>query len=218
MKRDNMPQVTEFWNDIAHKFDAIYTGRKSAVGRVLDRWLRRDMYQRFDWVMERAGNVRDASICDIGCGSGRFVNELARRGAVRVVGIDVAPEMLRLAGQLVRESGAGHVCEFHHADVLDWKPEEQFDVTIAIGFWDYIADPSERLRIIRQMTRGKFLSTFPRFWTWRMPLRKLRLTVKGCPVYFYRHPQVYELLQSAGFRVKRCEVVGKLFCVEARPV
>jgi SAM-dependent methyltransferase len=218
MKEDNMPQVAGFWNNIAQEFDAIYSGRKSSVGRVLDHWLRKDMYQRFDWVMERAGDVRGASICDIGCGSGRFVNELARRGAARLVGIDVAPEMLRLARELVTESGQAHKCEFHHSDVLHWQPSEQFDLTIAIGFWDYIADPPARLQIIRKMTRGRFLSAWPRMWTWRMPVRKVRLTAKGCPVYFFRRPQVYRLLEEAGFQVERCEVLGKLFCVEARPV
>jgi hypothetical protein len=56
MTRDTMPQVAKYWNDIAEKFDSIYTGEKSAVGRVLDRWLRQDMFGRFDWVMRKAGN------------------------------------------------------------------------------------------------------------------------------------------------------------------
>src|SRR5260221_14053956 len=95
IRRDNMAEVADFWNRIATEFDTIYTGEKSAVGRLLDRWFRADMYQRFEWVMERAGNVDGAHLCDIGCGSGRFVEALARRGAPRVLGIDVAPEMIR---------------------------------------------------------------------------------------------------------------------------
>ena len=220
MREDTMPRVAVFWNNIAHDFDAIYSGRKSPIGRALDHWFRKDMYQRFDWVMERAGNVRDRSICDVGCGSGRFVNELARRGARRVLGIDVAPEMLKMARELVTSNGVASRCDFVHTDVLHWTPREQFDMTIAIGFWDYIADPPGRLRVIRQMTRegGKFLSAWPRYWTWRMPVRKLRLTVRGCPVYFFRKPQVYRFLESSGFRVEDCRVVGKLFCVESRAV
>jgi 2-polyprenyl-3-methyl-5-hydroxy-6-metoxy-1,4-benzoquinol methylase len=215
--RDNMPQVAKFWNTIAHDFDAIYTGNKNPLARRLDLILRKDIYQRFDWVMERAGDVRGASICDVGCGSGRFVNELARRGASRVLGIDVAPEMLKLARTLVDGNGVGDNCEFVHTDVRDWEPSEQFDVVIAIGFWDYIAEPSERLRIIRRMTKGKFLSAWPRFWTWRMPIRKVRLTVQGCPVYFFPKTKVHQLLEGAGFRVERCDTVGKLFCVESTP-
>ena len=219
MKTDNMPQVATFWNKIAHDFDAIYTGEnKSWLARTMDRTFRKDIYQRLDWVMERAGDVKGIGICDIGCGSGRFVNQFAHRGASRVVGVDVAPEMLKIAREVVTKSGAPDVCEFVHSDVLNWQTSDKFDLTIAIGFWDYIAEPPERLRLIRKLTRKKFLSAWPRYWTWRMPVRKVRLTVKGCPVYFFRKPQVYQMLEGAGFQVERCDVVGKLFCVEARPV
>jgi SAM-dependent methyltransferase len=216
MTDSQMFRVATYWNDVAHDFDAIYSGKKSVVGRALDHWFRDDMYGRFRWVMERVGDVRDRRICDIGCGSGRFVSPLAQKGAY-VTGVDVAPEMLKLAEQLVRNDGVADRCRFVHSDILDWQTREQFDVTIAIGFWDYIAEPASRLQIIRAMTRDVFLSAWPRFGTWRMPVRKLRLGLQGCPVYFYRRGDVVRLLREAGFAVESVDVVGKLFCVKARP-
>ena len=217
--KDNMPQVARFWNDIASDFDKIYTGNKSGIGRALDKWLREDIYQRFDWVMEKSGDVRGKRICDIGCGSGRFVTEFAKNGAAHVTGVDVAPEMLKLAKNLVAQDGVEGACDFVLTDVLNWKTDQKFDTTIAIGFWDYIMQPPERLRNIRSITTGQFLSAWPRFWTWRMPVRKVRLQyIQGCPVYFFRKPQIYKMLEDAGFRVVSCEAVGKLFCVDARPI
>jgi SAM-dependent methyltransferase len=218
-KRDTMVQVARYWNNIAEEFDSIYTGKnKSAVARALDRYFRADIYGRFEWVMQHCGDIRGGSICDIGCGSGRFVAEFVRRGAGHVTGVDVAPEMIRLAEDLVAKDGVADRCDFAVADVLNWKPTRSFDVTIAIGFWDYIANPVERLRLIRSFTTGRFLSAWPRFWTWRMPVRKVRLEyILGCPVYFFREAEVYRMLGDAGFRVESCEVVGKLFCVDARP-
>lgn len=219
MKQDNMPQVARFWNDIAVEFDAIYSGKKSPIGRAMDRYFRADIYQRFDWVMQKSGDVHGKRICDIGCGSGRFVTELAKRGAAHVTGVDVAPEMLKLAQQLVTQDGVQDKCDFVHADVLNWKTDQKFDETIAIGFWDYIQDPPQRLRNIRSFTTERFLSAWPRFWTWRMPVRKVRLQyIRGCPVYFFREPQIFKMLEEAGFKVVSSEVVGKLFCVDARPV
>jgi 2-polyprenyl-3-methyl-5-hydroxy-6-metoxy-1,4-benzoquinol methylase len=219
MSSDNMPQVARYWNEIAEEFDTIYSGRKSATGRLLDQWFRKDMYQRFDWVMERCGDVRGLQICDIGCGSGRFVTEFAKRGASHVTGVDVAPEMIRLSKELVTQDGTDDRCDFVLGDILDCKTEQLYDISTAIGLWDYIQDPSGRLRQIRKLTRETFLSAWPRFWTWRMPVRKVRLQyIRGCPVYFFRRGQIAALLREAGFEVVRCDTVGKLFCVEARPL
>ena len=63
--KDNMPQVARYWNDIAADFDAIYSGEKNSVARALDHWLRKDIYQRFDWVMQKSGDVRGKAICDL---------------------------------------------------------------------------------------------------------------------------------------------------------
>ncbi|MFY9643796.1 MAG: hypothetical protein WAK29_01375, partial [Terriglobales bacterium] len=73
---DETQQIAKYWNDIASDFDAIYTGNKGLIGRSMDRWLRRDIYQRYEWVMRESGTSPDLSgmtVCDIGCGSGRFV-------------------------------------------------------------------------------------------------------------------------------------------------
>jgi ubiquinone/menaquinone biosynthesis C-methylase UbiE len=218
MPQDNMPQVKQYWNDIAHQFDAIYTGEKSYFARRLDRWLRRDIYQRFDWVMQQAGDVRGQQICDLGCGSGRFVAALAKKGAAHVTGVDIAPEMLKIAGEVAAAEGVADRCSFVNADVVDWRPGQTFDLTIAIGFWDYIQNPQSRLGVIREISKGRFLSAWPRSGTMRAPIRKVRLNVLGCPVYFFSRDEVYQYLQKAGFRVDSCEVIGQLHCAAATAV
>jgi ubiquinone/menaquinone biosynthesis C-methylase UbiE len=219
MKTTQDLKVAQYWNDVAQDFDAIYTGQnKSGVARALDKWLRRDIYERFDWVMQKSGDVNGKTICDIGCGSGRFVSSLAKRGASRVMGVDVAPEMLKLARELAAKEGVAGRTDFAQMDIIDWNRSDVFDQTIAIGFWDYFADPTERLKIIRRMTRERFLSAWPRLWTWRAPVRKVRLTALGCPVYFFSRADVYKYLQASGFKVISCETVGKLHCVDAVPV
>ena len=219
MKTTQDLKVAQYWNDVAQDFDAIYTGQnKSSVARALDKWLRRDIYERFDWVMRKSGDVKGKTICDIGCGSGRFVASLAKKGASRVMGVDVAPEMLKLARELAAKEGVAGRTDFAQMDIIDWNRSDVFDQTIAIGFWDYFADPTERLKIIRRMTRERFLSAWPRLWTWRAPVRKVRLTALGCPVYFFSRADVYKYLQASGFKVISCETVGKLHCVDAVPV
>lgn len=217
MAHDEARQVAEYWNRIAPNFDAIYTGNKNVLSRKLDRWLRRDIFERFDWVMQRAGNLQGTTVCDVGCGSGRFVSALAQRGA-RVTGLDFAPEMLRLSRDLVESRGVASQCNFVLNDILNWETKQRFDLVIAIGFWDYVADPLPRLKVIRGITTGKFLSAWPRAGTLRMAVRKARLKVAGCPVYFWRQDQVENYLQQSGFRMDSCEMYGQLYCIEATPV
>lgn len=216
-RMDETRQVAEYWNKIANRFDAIYTGNKNPIARGLDRWLRRDIYQRFEWVMSQATDARGMKICDIGCGSGRFVASLAKRGA-QVTGVDFAPEMLKLSAQLADKEGVADRCKFVLSDVLDWKTDEQFDLVIAIGFWDYVADPLPRLQVIRRLTKTAFLSAWPRAATLRAAIRKVRLQADGCPVYFWHLAQVEDYLQRAGFRVESCEILGQLYCIRSTAI
>ncbi|HLG14787.1 MAG TPA: class I SAM-dependent methyltransferase [Blastocatellia bacterium] len=51
-----------------------------------------------------AGDVKDARVLDLGCGSGTFAVWLAEQGAT-VVGLDLSPVMISLAGENARRRG-----------------------------------------------------------------------------------------------------------------
>jgi SAM-dependent methyltransferase len=219
-KKDTMPAVIDFWNKVADEFDSIYTGQnKSGVARWMDGFFRKDIYERREWTLAHAGDLKGRSIIDIGCGPGRFCSDFARAGSPRVVGLDTAPEMLRRAREVVAAEKTAAVCEWVCSDILDWHQNEVFDVSVAMGFWDYVEDPRSRLTAIRKVTRDRFLSSWPRLWTWRSPLRKVRLQyIRGCPVYFFTRSQLEQMFTATGWKIVSCEVIGKIYCVDARPV
>ena len=95
MKFEAGSQATKFWDSAAEEFDSIYTGvDKNTWGRFLDRVFRKDIYQRFDWVMDKCGDLCGKTACDIGCGPGHFVTEFAKRGAALSIGLDLAEDLL----------------------------------------------------------------------------------------------------------------------------
>ena len=191
-----------FWNASGQGFRLhLYRREQERLcGRFLDRVLRKDVYQRFDWVMDQCGDLAGKTACDIGCGPGHFVSEFAQRGAALCMGLDIAPNMLALASDRALHAGVAQRCEFALSDVAEWKTNHRFDLTVAIGLWDYIQDPRKQLRHIRRLTRGRFLSAWPRLWTWRMPIRKMRLHyLQKCPVDFYRQPEVCRMLRTRHF-------------------
>lgn len=217
MSESNTDKVLAYWDRTASSFDAIYTGKKPGWARFLDKSLRRDMYQRFDWVMENSGDLKGKSVCDLGCGTGRYVIAYAQSGAQRVLGIDGAPSMVQQASSLIQQAGLEGKAEVLEYPILNCPEDEVFDITIAVGVFDYTEDSVPFLEKIRRITGSRFLSTFPRYWTYRMPMRKVRLGLLGCPVYFYSDRQIRALHDKAGFRVERIDRVGAIYCVLATP-
>jgi len=203
-------KVRTHFDETAGEFDSIYTGEKGAVGRWLDRVLRWDMYERFRRTVAECSES-GLEVLDIGCGSGRFSVAVAKAGAARVVGLDFADGMLAIAGRLAEREGVAERCEFLNADFMDHAFDRQFDVTLAIGLFDYVAEPLPFLRKMRQVTRRKVVATFPLKWTWRAPVRKVRLALRGCPVYFFTKPQVERLMADAGFENSAVERIGKIY-------
>jgi 2-polyprenyl-3-methyl-5-hydroxy-6-metoxy-1,4-benzoquinol methylase len=209
--------VLAYWDRTASGFDAIYTGKKPVWARFLDKSLRRDMYQRFDWVMKNSGDLNGKSVCDLGCGTGRYLIAYAQSGAQRVLGIDGAPSMVQQASCLIQEARLQGKAEVQKYPILNCPENEVFDISIAVGVFDYTQDPAPILEKIRKITASRFLSTIPRYWTYRMPIRRVRLGLLGCPVYFYTAKQIRALHEKAGFTCERIERLGAIYCVLATP-
>lgn len=217
MSESNTNKVLAYWDRTASSFDAIYTGKKPGWARFLDKSLRRDMYQRFDWVMKNSGDLNGKTACDLGCGTGRYVIAYAQSGAQRVLGIDGAPSMVQRASSLIQEARLQDKAEVLEYPILNCPENEVFDITIAVGVFDYTQNSGPFLEKIRRITGSRFLSTFPRYWTYRMPIRKARLGLLGCPVYFYTAKQIRALHEKAGFVCERIERLGAIYCVLATP-
>jgi 2-polyprenyl-3-methyl-5-hydroxy-6-metoxy-1,4-benzoquinol methylase len=204
-----------FWNSEADAFQRIYTHRKSPFANRLDQIFRKDMYERYTFTIEHCEQVKDRKFLDVGCGNGMYSLELARRGAAKVVGIDIAEVMIDLCRNSSCEKNLDDVCTFIQTDLLDYKPDATFDVSFGIGLFDYISDPLPVLKRMREVSTDKAIMAFPRLWTWRAPVRKVRLARKGCDVYFYSKTRIEQLLREAGFSRQEIVKVGKLYCCVA---
>jgi 2-polyprenyl-3-methyl-5-hydroxy-6-metoxy-1,4-benzoquinol methylase len=204
-----------FWNSEADAFQRIYTHQKPGLSNILDRVFRKDMYERFVFTIENCAPIQGRSFLDVGCGSGLYSMELAKKGAGHVTGLDIAEVMIDLCENAAKGEGVEDRCTFLHTDLLEYTPEREFDVTIGIGLFDYIRNPLPVLKKMREVTTDKAILAFPRFWTWRAPVRKARLNMKGCDVFFYTRERIDQLLKDAGFARHETTRVGKLHCVVA---
>jgi 2-polyprenyl-3-methyl-5-hydroxy-6-metoxy-1,4-benzoquinol methylase len=190
--------VNDYFNREAERFDAIYEKEKPVHQQIGDNLFRRVILERFSLVMAAIGSTGH-SFLDVGCGGGRYGIELARRGARRCVGVDVAANMIDIARAEAEKHGVGDRCDWAVSSWMDWKSDETFDAVAAMGYYDYQEDPLPHLgKMIAAVPSGRVFASFPKRWEVRTPLRKLRFRLANGFVRFYDRADVLELFKQAG--------------------
>ena len=184
----------------ARSFDAIYRLERSAFSRWFNTTFRKAVFERYDITFQQVGSVAGKSVLDIGCGSGIYSVDFARRGARRVLGVDFSGNMLELARQEAAKHDA-NACEFLQANFQELEVAEPFDIAIAIGVFDYLPDPQTFLNKMSAVTTEMVIASFPGHSIVRERARKLRYAITGKgSVYFYTDAEVRKLAEGAGFR------------------
>jgi predicted TPR repeat methyltransferase len=196
-----MDKVENFFSAFADKWDSLYGGKRNFLLRIFDNIFRRDIWERYEVTFNILGNdFTDKTILDIGCGSGLYCIEAARRGAKKIVGIDCAEDMLKIARKNINESGYQDKCEFIYGKFPGDVKEGNFNFTIIMGVMDYVENPLDFLKVARYTTSEISLISFPGKHWFRAPLRKYRYKIMGrCNVYTYDEPLIRALCKDAGY-------------------
>jgi SAM-dependent methyltransferase len=130
--------------------------------RVEDRhWWYRGRRGVLKVVLDKLGLPQDASILDAGCGSGRNMVELARRGTV--TGVELSPTSVARA----RERDVGEVLE---GSVLELPFDTaHFDLAVSLDVIEHLREDRSALAELRRVVRpgGALLITVPAYqWLW----------------------------------------------------
>lgn len=190
--------ILRYFDRIAKDFDNIYSNRGNLVGKFINKAFRQGMYERAVITVQECGNVGNKSILDIGCGSGRIALPLAKKGA-KVTGIDYSPRMIEMANAYLKELNATVNAEFLCTDFMEDFPDNQsFDITLALGVLDYIKSPLPFLNKMKSLTEEKMVVSYPAMLTLQMPIRKVWLWTRGCPVYFYSKKRLTKIYKRLG--------------------
>jgi SAM-dependent methyltransferase len=203
-------RVRAHFQRAASSFDRLYESRALA-GRLV----RPGLYERYEIALEVARRYERPRVLDVGCGSARIAEPLLEGGASEYVGVDFSAPMLELARE--RLEGFGDRARLIEADFVEAELDGPFDLVLALGVFDYVAEPDAAIRRIAALTSGSAVATFPR-WSWiKGPLRHLRYEViLDCPIYNYTVRELRFLFGAAGFERLRIVSRGSGFLVEAR--
>ena len=116
--------------------------------------VRDDLVERASWYARRvdAEIPFDASVVDVGCGTGQLACFLALKGRP-VLGIDYSQHSLGLA-QLLAERLALPTVEFRRLNLLDWDlPANAFDFVFCNGVLHHTSDPVGGFRNLVRITK-----------------------------------------------------------------
>jgi len=104
--------------------------------------------------------LRGRVVVDFGCGEGSEAVEVARRGAARVVGVDLRESVLAAARRNAERAGVADRCRFTTAT------DERADVVLSLDAFEHFADPAGVLRVMRGMLKpdGRVVAVFGPTW------------------------------------------------------
>lgn len=174
---------------------------------------------------------RPGRLIDLGCGTGRLLVPFAQRGFA-VTGVDLADEMLRVAGE--RAAAAGVSVELRKANLveLDDFPEASFDwVACLFSTLGMVSGAAQRRRVLENVYRllrpgGRFVlhvhNRWFNFWDpqgrkWllrdllggsgdvRMPAHQ---GVAGLTLHVFTRGETVRLLRECGFAVREVLPLG----------
>jgi len=211
--------VKTYFEQTADNFDALYEQRRN-FSYGFNRLFRKALFQRIEKTLNSFEGMQDFTVLDVGCGSGRNSALFVEHGARRVVGVDFSAPMLELARQYTRQKNVAEQCEFIQADFLEHPFRESFDIVVALGVFDYVADPERVLKRMSELASQRVVASFPGISAVRAPLRKVRYALRGCPVYFYTGTKLKKICHNAGlsnFRIEKLASSGYMLTARTRP-
>lgn len=108
-------------------------------------------------------------VIDIGCGIGAVAFDVSNV-AKRVVGIDIDEKIIAVAQRKFQRQNL----VFHVGDVLQYLPDETFNVAILSNVLEHLTGRSDFLRRVKELLKpDRFLIRVPLFERdWRVPLKK----------------------------------------------
>jgi 2-polyprenyl-6-hydroxyphenyl methylase/3-demethylubiquinone-9 3-methyltransferase len=114
--------------------------------------------------VERSGSLAGRAIADVGCGGGLLAEAMAGKGA-RVVGLDMADDLLRVAQMHALESGVSVDYRHEPAEQHALGHAGQYDVVTCMEMLEHVPDPSSVVQALATLAKpgaDVFVSTLNR--------------------------------------------------------
>lgn len=199
MKTENQ----SFWNNYSKNFAAIYGNSNNWTARVINKYFRKSVYNRFVETTNRIPASAN-SVLDIGCGPGHYCVEFAKKGISHVHGIDFSKGMIELAKLNSERLKSNQNLTFSISDIQKFCSNNTYDYTIMMGFIEYFKRPLPIINKALSLTNISLFLSFPRdggLLAWQ---RKMKYKNR-CFLKLYTENEIESLLEN--IKVSSAEIL-----------
>ena len=159
-------------------------------------------------LVELAGDVRGASVLDIGGGVGAIGLELLGAGAEHATNVEISSGYEEAAEKLIEERGVAAQVDRRVTDIVDEQAVEPHDVVVMHRVVCCYPDVEALLGAAADRTRRRLVLTYPQQRAWlRAGLAVLNgfLRLRGCGFRGYLHPVagIVGAAESHGLQLER---------------
>ena len=126
---------------------------KKDIAEFFDRcapWWDSDMIRNEDviaQILDNGGVKEGIHVLDVACGTGVLFPDYLKRGAASVTGIDISPEMAKIAAAKFPEVKV--IC----GDVETTEFERQFDAIMVYNAFPHFPDPAHLIEVLAKLTK-----------------------------------------------------------------
>jgi 2-polyprenyl-3-methyl-5-hydroxy-6-metoxy-1,4-benzoquinol methylase len=205
-------QEKEQWQQIAEELGTYYLEEKDALRRAIDKIFRKAMVERANLTLQECRNVKGKRILDIACSTGSMSIQLAKKGAF-VIGVDPSKDAVDKANAKAKEEDLNQTCVFIKDDFAKHVFNQKFDISIALGFFDFTVDPELNIRRMKAVTTEKCLMSFPAKFAFQVPLRLIWSRSRNLPVRFYTKKELKRLFSPSFSHFKIKNISAGYYCV-----
>ena len=120
--------VIEFFDRMAPRWDADMIRHDDIINKILD----------------GAGVREGVKVLDVACGTGVLIPDYLERKVQSVTGVDIAPEMIRIASEKFPQENVRFLC----GDVEEMELPEKYDCIVVYNAFPHFPEPERLVRVL----------------------------------------------------------------------